>query len=385
VKVGVSSWFSNTTEYEERFNTGSFERPYPITDADQFRRELSLVPLVEQLGFDAFWTIEHHFTPYGMTNNPTQILSYVAGRTSRIDVGTMVLVLPWHEPLKLAENLAVLDNLLDGRKLNIGIGRGFAAREFKTLGIPYETSRGRMAECLEIVRLALTNEFFSFDGEFFQIPRTTIRPRPLSPDLTKNLLMTWASPDSLEMAAHSGAAPLFTNYRSRQVVHDNLQTFDQVRAGHGWPVSPSAIATTVHVHQDGQRAREVGEEYWRRTAGMTLWHYDRLAADYFMPDATPEERTAAVMEGYENQAAAGMFGTPEEVIEQIRELQQMANVGHLITLHSFGDMPVELVEESMELFGQAVLPTIKTFGTGEPEAIPYSVVRRARDGLPVAG
>ena len=123
-----------------------------------------MVPLVEQLGFDAFWTIEHHFTPYGMTNNPTQILSYVAGRTSRIDVGTMVLVLPWHEPLKLAENLAVLDNLLDGRKLNIGIGRGFAAREFNTLGIPYETSRGRMAECLEIVRLALTNEFFSFRG-----------------------------------------------------------------------------------------------------------------------------------------------------------------------------------------------------------------------------
>lgn len=385
MKVGVSSWFSNTAEYEERFNTGAFDKPYPVTDADQFRRELSMVPLVEQLGFDAFWTIEHHFTPYGMTNNPTQILSYVAGRTSRIDVGTMVLVLPWHEPLKLAENLAVLDNLLDGRKLNIGIGRGFAAREFNTLGIPYETSRGRMAECLEIVRLALTNEFFSFEGEFFQIPRTTIRPRPLSPDLTKNLLMTWASPDSLEMAAHSGAAPLFTNYRSRQMVHDNLQTFDQVRASHGWPVSPSAIATTVHVHQDGQRAREVGQEYWQRTAAMTLWHYDRLAAPYFMPDATPEERTTAVIEGYENQAAAGIFGTPDEVIEQIRELQQMANVGHLITLHSFGDMPQDLVEESMKLFGRSVLPTIKTFGTGEPEAIGFDVVRGARDGVPVAG
>jgi alkanesulfonate monooxygenase SsuD/methylene tetrahydromethanopterin reductase-like flavin-dependent oxidoreductase (luciferase family) len=242
-----------------------------------------------------------------------------------------------------------------------------------------------MAECLEIVRLALTNEFFSFEGEFFQIPRTTIRPRPLSRDLTKNLLMTWASPDSLEMAAHSGAAPLFTNYRSREVVRDNLRTFDQVRSGHGWPVSPSAIATTVHVHRDGQRAREVGEQYWRRTAAMTLWHYDRLAADYFMPDATPAERKAAVMEGYENQAAAGMFGTPEEVIEQIRELQQMANVGHLITLHSFGDMPRELIEESMKLFGEAVLPTIKTFGTSEPEAIPFNVVREAGDVIPVAG
>jgi alkanesulfonate monooxygenase SsuD/methylene tetrahydromethanopterin reductase-like flavin-dependent oxidoreductase (luciferase family) len=379
VKVGVSSWFSNTTEYEERYRIGAFDQPYPVADVAQYRRELAVVDLVEELGFDAFWTIEHHFTPYGMTNNPTQILSYVAGRTSRIDVGTMVLVIPWHEPLKLAENLAVLDNLLNGRKIHIGTGRGFAAREFNTLGVPYETSRDRMIECLEVVRIALTSEFFSFDGEFFQIPRTTIRPRPLSQDLTRNLLMTWASPESLEMAAHSGAAPLFTNYRGWESVRDNLRTFDKVRASHGWPVSPSAIATTVYVDRDGARAREVGEQYWRKTSGMTLWHYDRLASDYFMPDATQEEREAAVNAGYESQASNGIFGSPEEVIEQIRELQELANAGHLITLHSFGDMPFDLVEDSMKLFAETVLPTIKTFGSGEPEAIPYEVVRETRE------
>ena len=151
--------------------------------------------------------------------------------------------------------------------------------------------------------------------------------------------MTWASPDSLEMAAHSGAAPLFTNYRSREWSTTTCRRSTRSAPSHGWPVSPSAIATTVHVHQDGQRAREVGQQYWQRKAAMTLWHYDRLAAPYFMPDATPEERTTAVIKGYENQAAAGIFGSPDEVIEQIRELQQMANMGHLITLHSFGDMP----------------------------------------------
>jgi alkanesulfonate monooxygenase SsuD/methylene tetrahydromethanopterin reductase-like flavin-dependent oxidoreductase (luciferase family) len=133
-----------------------------------------------------------------------------------IDLGTMVLVLPWHEPLKLAGNIALLGVLLGvllgGRKLNIGVGRGFAVREFNALRIPYAESRGRMQECLDIVRTALTQEF-SYEGEYFSIPRTTIRPRPQTTDLTRDLLMTWASAESLKMAAHNGAAPLFTNYR----------------------------------------------------------------------------------------------------------------------------------------------------------------------------
>ncbi|WP_219545652.1 LLM class flavin-dependent oxidoreductase [Nonomuraea harbinensis] len=349
-----------------------------MSDADQFRREIAMADLVEPLGFDSFWTIEHHFSPYGMTANPTQILSYIAGRTKRIDLGTMVLVLPWHEPLKLAENLAILDVLLDGRKLNIGVGRGFAAREYNTLGVPYETSRERMLECLEIVRLALTQEFFSFDGEHFRIPRTSIRPRPLSPDLTENLLMTWASPESMTMSADSGAAPLFTNYRGWDALREQLGAFNEIRSGHGWPASTSAIATTVYVHEDDERAREIGEQYWRKTSAMTTWHYDKLGSEYFMPDATDDERALVVKKGYEDQASAGLFGSPESVAEQIRELQEVADVGHLITLHSFGDMPFDLVETSMRLFAKDVLPTIQTFGDREPSAVPYRDVVEQR-------
>lgn len=374
MKVGVSSWFANLGEFERRTREGRFERAPQVADSQQIKKELALVDLVEPLGFDSFWTIEHHFTPYGMTDNPTQILSYIAGRTSRIELGTMVLVLPWHDPLKLAENLAILDVLLDGRRLNIGVGRGFAAREFNAFRVPYEESRGRMIECLEIVRRALTEEFFSFEGEFFNIPRTTIRPRPLSLDLTENLLMTWASTESLELAALSGAAPLFTNYRGWSTLEDNLRSFNAIRASQGWAASSSAIATTVHVHQDEETAREMGEEYWRRTSAMTMWHYDRMGSDHFMPDATDEERERLVRAGYEDQASAGIFGTPDSVIDQIRELQRVADVGHLITLHSFGDMPTAMVEASMRLFAQEVLPTIKTFGSTDPQAIPYSDV-----------
>ena len=99
-----------------------------------------------------------------------------------------------------------------------------------------------------------------------------------------------------------------------------------------------------------------------------------------MPGASFAEREAVLAKGYESQASAGLFGTPDEVIEQIRELQQVANVGHLMTLHSFGDMPQELTESSMRLFAAKVLPTIKTFGGSEPWAVPYSQVRRGGEG-----
>lgn len=378
MKVGVSSWFGNLTEFEERHRIGAFERPYPISDAAQFRREFALADLVEPLGFDSFWTIEHHFTPYGMTNNPTQVLSYVAGRTSRIDLGTMVLVIPWHEPLKLAENIALLDVMLRGRKLNIGCGRGFAAREYSALDIPYGESRSRMVECLDIVSTALTKEFFRYEGKHWKIPRTTIRPRPLSDDLTKNMLMTWASPESLEMAAHGGFAPLFTNYKGWDVLESELKRFNEIRDGHGWEPATSAIAVTTFVHEDGDYAREQGREYWSRTSGMTRWHYDREQSPYFMPDATADQREAVVQAGIKEQASAGIFGTPAEVTEQIRELAGLANIGHLMCLQSFGDMPFEMTERSMRLFAKEVLPVIKTFGAEEPRSISYDELRRSK-------
>ncbi|HKU38356.1 MAG TPA: LLM class flavin-dependent oxidoreductase [Polyangiales bacterium] len=384
MKVGVSSWFGNLTEYEERHRIGAFEKPYPISDAAQIRRELAIADLVEPLGFDSFWTIEHHFTPYGMTNNPTQLLTYVAGRTSRIDLGTMVLVIPWHEPLKLAENIALLDVLLDGRKLNIGCGRGFAAREYRALNIPYEDSRTRMQECLDIVSTALTTEFFSHEGKHWKIPRTAIRPRPIHPDLTPNMLMTWASPESLEMAAHSGYAPLFTNYKGWDVLERELKRFDEIRESHGWERSTSAIAVTTFVHEDGDYAREQGQKYWRKTSSMTRWHYDREGSAYFMPNATAEEREAVVRAGIEEQASAGIFGTPSEVIEQIAELARKANIGHLMCLQSFGDMPLEMTERSMRLFAKHVLPIIKNFGGPEPKATPYERVKRDRAAAPAS-
>ena len=181
----------------------------------------------------------------------------MAGRTERIDLGSMVLVLPWHEPLRLAENISVLDNLLRGRRFNIGIGRGFAAREYNTMGIPYDTSRERMLEVLEVVRRALTEEFFSFEGDFFQIPRTGIRPRPRTADLTTQLSMAWASPDSLAMAANCGLAPLVTNLSGFEAARDSIAAFNEIRTERGWPKTKSIISCTVFCRRGSRVRRRV--------------------------------------------------------------------------------------------------------------------------------
>lgn len=385
MKVGVSSWFCNTAEWHDRIQPGAFDKPYPIADHTQIERELRLADLVEPLGFDSFWTIEHHFSPYGMTGNPTQLLSYVAGRTSRIELGTMVLVLPWHDPLKLAENIALLDILLGGRRLNIGVGRGFAAREYNAMGIDYDTSRERMLEVLDIVRTALTEEYFAYEGDFFEIPFTAIRPRPRTPDLTSQMMMAWASPESLDMGARAGMAPLFTNISGIDALRSSIAKFNDVRAECGWEPTSSTVSMTVFCHEDQDYAHEFATQYWRATSGQTMWHYDRQGRLDWMANSSASERDSTIDKAYESQVASGLFGTPEFVIEGIRELQAAGDISHLVTLHSFGDMPVDDVERSMRLFSKEVLPVVKAIPTAQSESIAYGRWKQTRPSPAVVG
>src|SRR5277367_2717179 len=148
------------------------------SDASVVGEHLAMGDLAEPLGFDSLFALEHHFTGYAMSPAPTQLLSYYAGRTKRIALGTSVIVLPWHDPIRVAEQIALLDILCGGRCL-FGFGRGAASVEYAGFRIPMEEARPRFIECAEIIQRALTQDSFEHDGEFFQIPRTAIRPRAI--------------------------------------------------------------------------------------------------------------------------------------------------------------------------------------------------------------
>ena len=180
MKVGVTIWFQNMPDMLERGMKEDYSRPMPKSDFDVMQDELGLAEMIEPLGFDKMWTIEHHGSPYGMTVSPLQVFSYLAGRTNKIGFGSMVLVLPWNDPVRLAGEIALLDNLLAGRELTIGVGRGSAPQEFASFRTDYAESRERMSEILDVIRLGLSQEWFSYEGKHYQIPETSIRPRPHS-------------------------------------------------------------------------------------------------------------------------------------------------------------------------------------------------------------
>src|SRR5579863_7993125 len=149
------------------------------SDASVVGEHLAMGDLAEPLGFDSIFALEHHFTGYAMSPATPQLLSYYAGRTRRIQLGTAVIVLPWHDPIRVAEQIALLDILCGGRCL-FGFGRGAASVEYDGMRIPMAEARPRFVEAAQIVRTALAEESFEWQGEFYQIPRTAIRPRPIS-------------------------------------------------------------------------------------------------------------------------------------------------------------------------------------------------------------
>src|SRR5207244_1788205 len=145
---------------------------------------------------------EHHFTGYAMSPAPAQLLSYFAGRTRRISLGTAVIVLPWHDPVRVAEEIALLDILCGGRCV-FGFGRGAASVEYEGFRIPMDEARPRFVEAAQIIVKALSNDSFEHEGRFFQIPRTAIRPRPMShPE--RRFYASAVSPDSAEIMAKLG-------------------------------------------------------------------------------------------------------------------------------------------------------------------------------------
>ncbi len=125
-------------------------------DYEIYRDDLKLGRQAEPLGFDSVWSVEHHFTGYAMVPNVVQLLTYFAGCTQRVQLGTAVIVLPWHDPVRVAEEISMLDNLSGGRTI-FGFGRGAATVEYEGFRIPMEESRARFLEAAQVVIRALSS------------------------------------------------------------------------------------------------------------------------------------------------------------------------------------------------------------------------------------
>src|SRR6059058_2258122 len=137
-----------------------------LTDHVVYRHEMAMADLAEPLGFDSVWSAEHHFDEYTMCPNVAQFLTYMAGRTERVQLGSMVMVLPWHDPVRLAEEVSVLDHMSGGRVL-LGLGRGLGRVEFEGFGVEMAESRRRFTEYATAILSGLETGAMAYDGELY--------------------------------------------------------------------------------------------------------------------------------------------------------------------------------------------------------------------------
>jgi alkanesulfonate monooxygenase SsuD/methylene tetrahydromethanopterin reductase-like flavin-dependent oxidoreductase (luciferase family) len=365
MRLGVHFNYQNYEDWD-RFEA---HRPGPPAVSDQrlYEEELHLGGLVEPLGFDSYWAIDHHFSPYIMTGGAIQHLTYFAGKTSRIDFGTMVIVLPWYDPVVVAEQVSVLDNLLQGRRLTLGLGRGAAKREFDAYRVPMDESRDRFAEALAVVRKALTQEWFSHEGEFYHIPETTIRPRPRNgQDLVDRMRVAWTSTQTLPISANAGLGMLMTNQKSWEEYREDVRGFNAIRAEKGWaPIQPTVVvhvscfdteaeAWDVMLKHSIEAQNSVARHYgWKEVDRLreTKGYEQYAQFGELLNRKTPEEVG-------ERSARPQAWGTPDQVLEKLINIQRMTSAEEIIVNFRFGAMPAATAERSMRLFAAEVLPKI---------------------------
>jgi alkanesulfonate monooxygenase SsuD/methylene tetrahydromethanopterin reductase-like flavin-dependent oxidoreductase (luciferase family) len=384
MKVGVSLFAQNYTDWDRyeaiEAKAEDENKPPRISDAQIYAEQFRLGKLVEPLGFDSLWTVEHHFTPYTMVNNPTQFLAYFAGCTERIDMGTMVVVLPWHDPIMVAEGYVALDHMLGGRKLKVGMGRGLGIREYNGHRVPMEESRERFKESLDLLRTSLSQEWFSFEGQYHNVGRTSLRPRP-RPDskLLDNLYIAWGSPSSMPVAAHENCKPLFIPQRLWEDHKRELGEYNRIRVEeHGWKPERPTVVCWVYCAESDAEAEEGARKYITEYGDSALRHYqfmgDHLQGlkgyEYY---AQMAKMRAAMPEGADTAAIYlqnNIWGSPKTCLEKLERVNDMMGADEFVAVFSYGSMPVEKAEKSMRLFAKEVLPKTQGF---KPAEVPLLV------------
>jgi alkanesulfonate monooxygenase SsuD/methylene tetrahydromethanopterin reductase-like flavin-dependent oxidoreductase (luciferase family) len=369
MRVGATIFNQNYTDWDryEAEERGERVADAPtLSDREIFVQELELARLADETGFDSVWTIEHHFTPYTMVTNPLQYLTYIAGITERVDLGTMVVVLPWHNPVRVAEDVNMLDAFLgDDREVILGVGRGLGRREFGGLSIDQNEARGRFDESLQVLKQLLATGRCTFEGEHFQVRDLRLRPQ-LTHDLSKNLWCAGGSPESVAVIAKNDVNPLIIPTTSLDVSLDVAKTYVKLRheAGHG-TAAHTKLALWTYVAETEDEAREGADRYMCEYSDSAMRHYEMLG-DHLkhlkgyesygaMSDLLRDNKDIFLRSFFNSHP----WGTPQQTISRATELAESFGTDEIMFVFKYGSMPMDKARRSMELFAREVMPALK--------------------------
>ena len=353
-----------------RLMAGDYDRPPAVSDAANMDDTLYMGELVEPLGFDSIWATEHYGSAYSMQPNPLQYLAYWAGRTSRVDVGTAVIVAPWWNPVRLASEISMLDILLKGRRLHLGIGRGIAPHEYASLGYPIEQSHKYFYDVINIIRAADGAERFEFKGNVYDIPPTTIRPQARHKgELTRDIKVAFTTEASARMAAENGLGQMFVAGDNVEEMTDKVRRFNRIRKELGLPPDQPTTLLWMYCAETAREAEE-GWTYFYNQLTAAQHHYFEWNNPGYEGISGYEEYllrqradVGTADAGFAARRATQPIGTPDEIVEKIRAVQQTISCEKLVVHVFYGGMPRDKAEKSLRLFAREVLPEVQAMPT----------------------
>lgn len=312
----------------------SWSRRVPLETV--YARALERIEIMDQGGYHAVWLAEHHFNTYSVCPSTTLMGMHVAARTKRLRIGTAVTLAGFYHPLRLAEELALLDNLSGGR-LDWGAGRGYDPTEFRAFGVRVEDSAARMRECVDIVLAAFRDGRVNHRGEHWQFDDIEVLPKPAQKPHPPVWLAA-SSPESVQRAAEAGFSILMDPHSSHDEIGAKKELYWKTLAAHGHSPASREFPTARMIAIANTDAE--AEAVARAGAEWTVDSYARAPA-------TPADKAVAI-ERYVKDVV--IHGTPERVVDQIQSLRERIGLEYL--------MCAPLSHESFVLFTEKVLPKL---------------------------
>lgn len=312
-------------------------------------RRLALVELIEREGYSGYHIAEHHSTPLGMAASPSVFLASAFARTTRLRLGPLVFVLPLYHPLRLYEEICMLDHLSGGR-LMVGVGRGGALLEHQRYGVDPANAPAMYHEAYAVLMKAFTSDVLDFDGKFYRYKDFVVQSRPVQkphPPIWYGApnadAIAWAAPNRINVVSLGPAA------RARAIADRYSQEWAAL--GHDTATLPN-IGITRHIvvaetDTDAQRIAAAAYLRWRQAMD---WIWRRSNVDFVLKEIYPEDFAALAAIGH------GIAGSPATVRDYIARLQDETGINYVLGQMVFGDMSADEAANSLQLFAREVMP-----------------------------
>ena len=345
-----------------------FQAPPGLRHPDIIHNELEQVEWTEELGFDQVWFTEHHFIDYGLSVDPAALATAAASRTRRVRIGLAAAILPFHHPVRLAEQTALVDIISKGR-LDVGVGRGNRPAEFAGYGVPQEESRERFEEAVEVLQRAWREERFSFEGRHFRFKDVRVIPKPVQQPHPP-LYQVCVSKDTIEAAALRGwpmlnsllRGPVDQVVAQRDVYVAALQKAGRSDAEVAGLLKDWGVSRQIYVADTDARALDEAKD-------AEMWYQESLRR--FMIPERIEDAHPSLQTGFRAQAEklakinwedlvreTLAFGSPDTVARHVETMRRMG-VGHVLCWMNFGGLAQDRIRRSMELFAREVMPRFR--------------------------